>query len=62
VAAILAVGRVRDKIVPIEGLPAVQPRMNLTLSFDHRVVDGVRGTRFLQTLTSLIEEPMALIG
>jgi pyruvate dehydrogenase E2 component (dihydrolipoamide acetyltransferase) len=35
--------------------------MTLTLSCDHRVVDGARGARFLQTLVELIEEPMRLL-
>tara|TARA_B110000014_G_scaffold237063_1_gene202759 strand:+ start:201 stop:1358 length:1158 start_codon:yes stop_codon:yes gene_type:complete len=57
-AAILAVGRIVDKVVPVDGLPAVRPILTLNLSFDHRVVDGVRGAEFLQTLSSLIENPL----
>jgi len=57
-AAILAVGRIVDKVVPVDGLPAVRPILTLNLSFDHRVVDGVRGAEFLQTLSNLIQNPL----
>jgi pyruvate dehydrogenase E2 component (dihydrolipoamide acetyltransferase) len=60
-AAILAVGRIADRVVPLNGQPAVQPMMTLSLSCDHRVVDGARGAQFLQTLAELIEEPMRLL-
>jgi pyruvate dehydrogenase E2 component (dihydrolipoamide acetyltransferase) len=56
-AAILAVGRVADRVVAVEGRPVVAPRMSLTLSCDHRVLDGARAARFLGTLTSFVEEP-----
>jgi pyruvate dehydrogenase E2 component (dihydrolipoamide acetyltransferase) len=57
-AAILAVGCIADRIVPIDGQPSVRPMMTLTLSCDHRVVDGARGAQFLATLAELIEEPL----
>ncbi len=57
-AAILAVGRIVDKVVPVDGLPAVRPILTLNLTFDHRVVDGVRGAEFLQTLSNLIQNPL----
>ncbi|MCH2403017.1 MAG: 2-oxo acid dehydrogenase subunit E2 [Candidatus Nitrosopelagicus sp.] len=57
-AAILAVGRIVDKVVPVDGLPVVRPILTLNLSFDHRVVDGVRGAKFLKTLSNLIENPL----
>ena len=57
-AAILAVGRIVDKVVPVDGLPEVRPILTLNLSFDHRVVDGVRGAKFLKTLSNLIENPL----
>jgi len=60
-AAILAVGRIVDKVVPVDGQPGVQPMMSLTLSCDHRVVDGARGARFLQTLVSFIEDPLGVL-
>ncbi len=55
-AAILAVGRIADRVVPHNGQPIVQPRVTLTLSCDHRVVDGALGARFLATVANLIEE------
>lgn len=61
-AAILAVGRMADRVVPVDGEPAVQPIMMLTLSCDHRVVDGARGAQFLATIAELIEEPLGLVG
>jgi pyruvate dehydrogenase E2 component (dihydrolipoamide acetyltransferase) len=60
-AAILAVGRIADRVVPVGGRPAVRPTMVLTLSCDHRALDGARGAQFLGTLADLIEEPLALV-
>lgn len=60
-AAILALGRIADKIIPVDGQPAVQPMMRMTLSCDHRVIDGARGAEFLQTLVALIEDPLAAL-
>ena len=60
-AAILAVGRIADRVVPVNGQPAVQPTMMLTLSCDHRALDGARGAQFLGALADLIEEPLALL-
>jgi pyruvate dehydrogenase E2 component (dihydrolipoamide acetyltransferase) len=59
-AAILAVGRVADRVVPDGGQPVVRPMVTLTLSCDHRVVDGARGAQFLATVAALIEDPSAL--
>ena len=61
-AAILAVGRIADRVMAVNGQAAVQPTMVLTLSCDHRAVDGARGGRFLATLAELIEEPLALLS
>ncbi len=60
-AAILAVGRIADRVVPVNGQPAVQPTLTLTLSCDHRALDGARGAQFLGALADLIEEPLALL-
>jgi pyruvate dehydrogenase E2 component (dihydrolipoamide acetyltransferase) len=60
-AGILAVGRIRDSAVVVDGRLAARPMMTLTLSFDHRVVDGARGARFLATITALVEEPSGLV-
>ena len=54
-AAILAVGRIADRVVAVKGEPSVQPMMTLTLSVDHRAADGARAAPFLDTLASLIE-------
>jgi pyruvate dehydrogenase E2 component (dihydrolipoamide acetyltransferase) len=60
-AGILAVGRIADRIVPVDGAAVVRPVLQLTLTFDHRVVDGARGAAFLDTLASLLEEPAGLV-
>jgi len=60
-AAILAVGRIADRVVPVSGQAVVQPTMVLTLSCDHRALDGARGAQFLGALADLIEEPLALL-
>lgn len=57
-AGILAVGRIAERVVAVEGQPAVRPMLTLTLSCDHRVVDGARAAQFLDTLAGLIEEPL----
>jgi pyruvate dehydrogenase E2 component (dihydrolipoamide acetyltransferase) len=54
-AAILAVGRIVERPVAVDGAVAARPVLTLTLSFDHRVVDGARGAEFLDTLASLVE-------
>jgi pyruvate dehydrogenase E2 component (dihydrolipoamide acetyltransferase) len=56
-AAILAVGRIADRVVPVNGQPAVRPMMTLTLSCDHRVVDGAGAGNFLNDLSQAILEP-----
>jgi pyruvate dehydrogenase E2 component (dihydrolipoamide acetyltransferase) len=61
-AAILAVGRIADRVVAVNGQPAVRPTMVLTLSCDHRALDGARGAQFLGALADLIEEPLALLA
>lgn len=60
-AAILAVGRIAERVVPVNGQPAVQPMLVLTLSCDHRAVDGARAAQFLDTVAALVEEPLGLL-
>jgi pyruvate dehydrogenase E2 component (dihydrolipoamide acetyltransferase) len=60
-AAILAVGRIADRVVAVDGAPAVRPTFVLTLSLDHRAIDGAMGARFLDTLVALVEEPAGLV-
>ena len=61
-AAILAVGRTTDRPWVVDGAIVPRPVMTLSVSFDHRVVDGARGAEFLDTLASLIEEPAGLVA
>jgi len=56
-AGILAVGRITDRVIAHEGAPAVRPTIQMSLSCDHRRVDGARAAEFMQTLTSLLESP-----
>jgi pyruvate dehydrogenase E2 component (dihydrolipoyllysine-residue acetyltransferase) len=60
-AAILAVGRIVPKPVVHDGLVAVRRRLRLTLSCDHRIVDGATGAQFLKTLKQMLENPLAMI-
>jgi len=61
-AAILAVGRIADRVVPLEGRPAIRPMMTLTLSSDHRVVDGARAAEFMQDVAEAIGNPGKWLG
>jgi pyruvate dehydrogenase E2 component (dihydrolipoamide acetyltransferase) len=61
-AAILAVGAAQDKVVVENGEMVVRSRMRMTLSCDHRVIDGATGAQFLQTLKRYLEEPMMMIA
>ncbi|HUP19795.1 MAG TPA: pyruvate dehydrogenase complex dihydrolipoamide acetyltransferase [Gemmatimonadota bacterium] len=56
-AAILAVGAVEERVVVEDGEGVIAPRMKMTMSCDHRVIDGAMGARFLQTLRGFLEEP-----
>jgi pyruvate dehydrogenase E2 component (dihydrolipoamide acetyltransferase) len=60
-AAILAVGRIEPKAVVVDGNVVVRRRMRITLSCDHRVVDGATGAAFLKTLVGMLENPLALV-
>jgi pyruvate dehydrogenase E2 component (dihydrolipoamide acetyltransferase) len=60
--AILAIGRIAERVVPLHGQPAVQPMMVLTLSCDHRAIDGARGAHFLDTVATFVEEPAGLLA
>jgi pyruvate dehydrogenase E2 component (dihydrolipoamide acetyltransferase) len=60
-AGILAVGRMVERPVVHEGAVAIRRRMRLTMSCDHRVIDGATGARFLQTLTRMLENPLAMV-
>ncbi|HUG02738.1 MAG TPA: pyruvate dehydrogenase complex dihydrolipoamide acetyltransferase [Longimicrobiales bacterium] len=60
-AGILAVGAVEEKPVVVEGEVVIRPRMRVTMSCDHRVVDGAMGARFLTTLRDFLEDPMMMV-
>jgi pyruvate dehydrogenase E2 component (dihydrolipoamide acetyltransferase) len=56
-ASILAVGRIADRVVAINGQPAVRPMVTLTLSSDHRVVDGARAAEFMRDIADAFANP-----
>jgi len=60
-AAILAVGRIADRAVVRDGEIVIRPMMNLTISIDHRVLDGAIAASFLQSLKNYIENPVNLL-
>ena len=60
-AGILAVGRIAEKPVAHEGAVAIRRRLRLTMSCDHRVIDGATGAQFLKTLKTMLENPLALV-
>ncbi len=61
-AAILAVGSISDRVVPVDGKPGIRPMMTMTLSSDHRVVDGAKAAEFLSELAEAIREPEKWLG
>ena len=56
-AAILAVGATDDRVVPENGEIVVRPMMTMSLTVDHRAVDGAPAAQFLQTVKASLEEP-----
>jgi 2-oxoisovalerate dehydrogenase E2 component (dihydrolipoyl transacylase) len=60
--AIIAVNKVEEKVVVIDGEIELRKRMNLSLSCDHRVVDGWDAASFMQTLKGYIENPLRLLS
>jgi pyruvate dehydrogenase E2 component (dihydrolipoamide acetyltransferase) len=56
-ASILAVGATRDQVVPLDGDLHVLPMMTMTLTCDHRAVDGATGAEFLKTIKAFLEDP-----
>jgi pyruvate dehydrogenase E2 component (dihydrolipoamide acetyltransferase) len=61
-AATLAVGTIADRVVALKGKPAIRPMMTMTLSSDHRVLDGARAAEFLTTLAEAIQKPDGWLG
>jgi pyruvate dehydrogenase E2 component (dihydrolipoamide acetyltransferase) len=60
-AGILAVGSVEERPVAVEGEVVVRHRMRITMSCDHRVIDGATGAAFLATLKGMLEEPATIL-
>jgi len=60
-AGILAVGSISERPVVIDGDLQVRKRLRVTMSCDHRVIDGATGARFLQTVRRMLENPLALV-
>ncbi|MGI9038345.1 MAG: dihydrolipoamide acetyltransferase family protein [Gemmatimonadota bacterium] len=61
-AAILAVGGTVEKPVVVDGEVVVRRRMRVTMSCDHRVIDGAMGAAFLQTFRAMLENPLELVS
>jgi pyruvate dehydrogenase E2 component (dihydrolipoamide acetyltransferase) len=61
-AAVLAVGRISERVVPVDGAPGIRPMMTLTLASDHRVVDGARAAEFLRDVFEAIGNPRKWLG
>ncbi len=60
-AGIIAVGSIVQKAVVVDAQPAVRRRMRITMSCDHRVIDGATGAAFLKTLKQMLENPLAML-
>jgi len=60
-AGIIAVGSIVQKAVVVDGQPAIRRRMRITMSCDHRVIDGATGAAFLKTLKQMLENPLAML-
>lgn len=60
-AGIIAVGKIRDEAVVVDGQVRMRKAMRLTMSCDHRVIDGATGAQFLKTVKLLLENPLAMV-
>ncbi|MCB2101245.1 MAG: 2-oxo acid dehydrogenase subunit E2, partial [Rhodobacterales bacterium] len=61
-SAILAVGAIIDTPVAVDGAVVVRPVMKVTLTYDHRIIDGAKAGAFLMTLKSMLEEPVLALS
>lgn len=61
-AAILGVGAIEDRPVIVEGGIVARSRLNLSLVYDHRIINGAEAARFLQTMKRILEAPSTLNG
>jgi 2-oxoglutarate dehydrogenase E2 component (dihydrolipoamide succinyltransferase) len=59
--AILGLHRIQDRVIPVNGQPAIRPMMYLALSYDHRIVDGREAVQFLVKIKGYIEDPNNLL-
>ncbi|MCA1755170.1 MAG: 2-oxo acid dehydrogenase subunit E2, partial [Spirochaeta sp.] len=60
-SGILAVGAVKDRVVPVDGEAVIRPIAELSLTYDHRIIDGAPAASFLRTVKTLLENPYLLI-
>jgi pyruvate dehydrogenase E2 component (dihydrolipoamide acetyltransferase) len=60
--AILGVGAMTDRPVVIDGEVVIRPIMVLSLTFDHRIVDGAQGAQFLKRIKELVQNPLLLLS
>ncbi len=60
-AGILAIGGIEQVPVVVDGELKTEPRMTITMSCDHRTIDGATGSRFLQTLKAMLEDPIVMV-
>jgi pyruvate dehydrogenase E2 component (dihydrolipoamide acetyltransferase) len=61
-AAVLAIGRISDRVVPVDRQPGIRPMLTITLSSDHRVVSGTQAAAFLNDLAEALEAPQTWLG
>jgi pyruvate dehydrogenase E2 component (dihydrolipoamide acetyltransferase) len=61
-SAILGIGRIRRMPAVVQGQIVPRDRITLSLTFDHRVIDGVPAAKFLDTLRDLLENPTSIEG
>ncbi|MCL7991503.1 MAG: 2-oxo acid dehydrogenase subunit E2, partial [marine benthic group bacterium] len=60
-AGIFAVGSTVEKPVVVDGEVVIRKRMRVTMSCDHRVIDGATGSRFLRTFRAMLENPLEMV-
>ena len=57
-AAILGIGRVTESVVPIEGEIMIRPMIGLSITYDHRIIDGATAAKFINTIMALMDNPL----
>jgi pyruvate dehydrogenase E2 component (dihydrolipoamide acetyltransferase) len=60
--AILGVAAILDKPIAMNGQIVIRPMMNITLTYDHRTIDGAEAGKFMRTLKAFIEDPILILG